>query len=183
MRLLILVFLFIPFWADAQSKGEIIFKSNCASCHTIGKGNLVGPDLEGLMERRDESWVRRFIQSSQSLLAEGDSLALALFQENNYVPMPDQLLSEEDLTAVLDYINAQTTQSSTAEVDKQMEPKATGTNNKQEKIKHSVFKNFINRPINWIFTFALLVIISVFYTLLKVIQILAEYNIRKKDES
>ena len=30
----------------AQSEGEQIFKSNCAACHTIGGGKLIGPDAK-----------------------------------------------------------------------------------------------------------------------------------------
>ena len=29
-----------------QSEGEQIFKSNCAACHTIGGGKLIGPDAK-----------------------------------------------------------------------------------------------------------------------------------------
>ena len=30
----------------AQSEGEQIFKSNCAACHLIGGGKLIGPDAK-----------------------------------------------------------------------------------------------------------------------------------------
>lgn len=176
------ILLFLPLAAVSQINGEIIFNTNCAACHTIGKGNMVGPDLEGLLDRREESWARKFIQSSQSLIAEGDSLALVLFQENNYVPMPDQLLSEDELTAVLEFIDASAMPPPIAENENQIETKALGNNKNLEKDKKSAFLDFINRPINWIFAFALLVILSVFYTLLKVIKTLAEYNIRNKIE-
>ena len=33
--------------------GQQTFQSVCVSCHTIGKGKLVGPDLAGVTERRD----------------------------------------------------------------------------------------------------------------------------------
>src|SRR3954463_8866896 len=37
-------------------RGEYLFKSRCAACHTIGKGDAVGPDLANVFERRDRAW-------------------------------------------------------------------------------------------------------------------------------
>jgi hypothetical protein len=36
-----------------------LFVAKCASCHTVGKGNRVGPDLKGAVERRGRPWVER----------------------------------------------------------------------------------------------------------------------------
>jgi cytochrome c2 len=180
MHHLIVLSLFAPFLSIAQSKGALIFKSNCASCHTISKGNLVGPDLEGLLERRNKNWLRKFIQSSQTLIAEGDTLALTLFQENNYVPMPDQLLSDDDLTAVLNYIDQPIGETSI--VQKEVIQEISGKKEKKGNSKTAIFERFVKRPINWLISFSLLVIVAGMYTLLRVITVLAEYNIRKRDE-
>lgn len=48
-----------------------------------------------------------FIKSSQSMINEGDTEAVALFEEYNRVPMPDSPLSEEQIRKVLDYIQTQ----------------------------------------------------------------------------
>ncbi|MCB0429847.1 MAG: cytochrome c, partial [Flavobacteriales bacterium] len=37
--------------SQAQPNGEEIFKANCKSCHTIGKGPLIGPDLKDVETR------------------------------------------------------------------------------------------------------------------------------------
>ena len=37
------------------------FRLNCTSCHTIGGGRLVGPDLLNVTERKDRAWLARFI--------------------------------------------------------------------------------------------------------------------------
>ena len=74
-------------WAqDAGGHGQQAFQAMCAACHTIGGGRLVGPDLQGISDRRDERWIIRFVQHSQALVQEGDSTAVALFEEFNGIP-------------------------------------------------------------------------------------------------
>lgn len=91
--------------APAQTdQGQVTFEATCAACHTIGGGRLVGPDLQGLHERRSEAWLIAFIQHSQQLVASGDSTAVALFKEYGEMPMPDQPLSAADIRQVLGYI-------------------------------------------------------------------------------
>ena len=49
-------------YVGSAEKGEEIFQGNCAGCHTIGKGTLVGPDLSGVTLRREENWLIRQIK-------------------------------------------------------------------------------------------------------------------------
>lgn len=90
---------------DAQVEaGEKIFKGTCAACHTIGGGRLVGPDLQGLHERRSEAWIISFVQHPQQTIASGDTVAKALFDEFQGFAMPDQSLSPDEIREVLAYI-------------------------------------------------------------------------------
>ncbi|MFQ5569605.1 MAG: c-type cytochrome [Rhodothermales bacterium] len=91
----------------AQDQGETLFKQTCSACHTINGGKLLGPDLAGIHTRRDEAWLIRFVQSSQSLIASGDADAVALFEEYNKLPMPDHTHSDDDVRAILRYIASQ----------------------------------------------------------------------------
>jgi len=84
--------------------GEKIFKANCAACHTVGKGKLVGPDLQGVGERHPETWMLKWIKSSKKLVKSGDAEAVRLFKENNGMPMTDQLLKDDEIKTVLAYI-------------------------------------------------------------------------------
>jgi mono/diheme cytochrome c family protein len=96
----------MPLATLAQSpadQGEEIFTNTCAVCHTIGGGNLVGPDLEGVSERRSEDWIIQFVQHSTQMVQSGDSVAVALFEEFFQVPMPDQPLTGDQIRAVLEY--------------------------------------------------------------------------------
>ena len=78
--------------------------ATCGACHSIGKGRLVGPDLKGVTERRDEAWLISFIRSSQTMVKEGDTAAINVFEAYGKIPMPDNALSEDDVKALLNYI-------------------------------------------------------------------------------
>ena len=88
---------------DAE-QGRSEFQTACAGCHTVGGGRLVGPDLQGVNERRSEQWIVRFVQHSQQLVAAGDPDAVAIFEEYNRIPMPDLPLTVEQIRDVLAYI-------------------------------------------------------------------------------
>ena len=90
------------------SQGQEIFQTSCSVCHTIGGGRLVGPDLQGVGDRRSEEWIIRFVQHSQQLVAAGDPDAVAIFNEFNQIPMPDQPLSDEQIRAIIAYTGAGT---------------------------------------------------------------------------
>ena len=102
----ILLLLIAPDSLLSQS-GEELFKLKCSPCHTVGKGKLVGPDLAGVKNRRDEAWLLKFIMSSQTVINSGDAYANQRFEEFNKVVMPDPGLSEEEIKTVLAYIDSQ----------------------------------------------------------------------------
>jgi len=75
----------------------------CGACHTIGKGKLIGPDLKGVTEKREEAWLISFIKSSQTMVNNGDPIAVQLFEEFK-IPMPDNNFTDEQVKGLLDYI-------------------------------------------------------------------------------
>jgi len=93
--------------AQSVADGEAIFGAKCAGCHSIGGGRLVGPDLKGVTAQRDREWLARFIAEPDKVLAAGDSIATTLLQEFNNVPMPNLGLSEEQVAALIAYLEAQ----------------------------------------------------------------------------
>jgi mono/diheme cytochrome c family protein len=88
----------------AQNTGEEIFKSVCAACHTIKMGRKVGPDLSEVYQLRNNEWLIRFIQSSQKFIKSGDTAAIAIYNEYNKIPMPDNKLSDVQILSIIDYI-------------------------------------------------------------------------------
>jgi len=86
--------------------GEKMFKASCSACHTIGKGKLVGPDLTGINSKRSAKWLHSFIKSSQTMVKNGDPVAVKLFNEYNKIPMPDQNLTVDQINNILAYIKS-----------------------------------------------------------------------------
>ena len=76
-----------PSLAEAQDPVDF-FKKNCASCHTIGGGDLTGPDLKDVSKRQDRDWLLRFIQNPQSMISSGDPIATELKAKYKNVVMP-----------------------------------------------------------------------------------------------
>jgi mono/diheme cytochrome c family protein len=87
--------------------GRELFDENCQSCHTIGGGALVGPDLKGVLDRRESEWVKRFIGSPDWVIAEGDPIALELLEEFNGVEMPNLSLTTEDVEIIISFMEEQ----------------------------------------------------------------------------
>jgi protein SCO1/2 len=88
----------------APDQGEYMFRTRCAACHTVGKGDSVGPDLAGLTTRREKAWVARYLHEPDKMLAEKDPVATALFEKYKNVRMPNLALSPEEIAALLGQI-------------------------------------------------------------------------------
>jgi protein SCO1/2 len=97
-------------YADAPrlnfTNGEYLFSTRCAACHTVGKGDAIGPDLLGVVGARDRAWLRRIIAVPDKLLAENDPLATALFKKYKEVQMPNLRLGEADVESIIGYMEA-----------------------------------------------------------------------------
>lgn len=85
-------------------KGEYLFKSRCTACHTVGKGDRVGPDLLNVTRLRDRAWLARYVAAPDRVLAAGDPIAKELFARYKDVRMPNLSLSAEEVDAILPYM-------------------------------------------------------------------------------
>jgi protein SCO1 len=88
--------------------GQALFIKACSSCHTIGQGDFVGPDLKGVTARRDRSWLSQFLQAPNVMRDKKDPTALALSARFPGVMMPNLGLSETDVRDLLTYLDAKT---------------------------------------------------------------------------
>jgi protein SCO1 len=93
--------------AVADKPGEALFIKACSSCHTVGKGDRVGPDLKGVSARRTRDWLNSFITRPDKVFAKKDPTAMAMLKKYRGVQMPNLGLSEQDAGDVLAYIEAQ----------------------------------------------------------------------------
>ncbi len=64
------------------------FRTSCMSCHTIGGGQLTGPDLKSVTDRKDRAWLTKFIQDPKSVIDAGDPYAADLVKAARGVVMP-----------------------------------------------------------------------------------------------
>jgi protein SCO1/2 len=93
------------------SRGEELYRTRCASCHTIGAaGNsiaalrAIGPDLGGITQQRDRAWLTRWLKEPDRMLAEKDPLATALFLKYNKLAMPNLRLNDTEVGQVLTFL-------------------------------------------------------------------------------
>ena len=89
-------------------QGQALFIKLCSNCHTVGRGDHIGPDLAGVSQRRDPVWLRNFIQTPDKMRAAKDPLALALLEKYNGVLMPNLSLVDNDAQDVIAYIENET---------------------------------------------------------------------------
>ena len=90
----------------ASSRGEDLFRSRCAACHSVGKEDGLGPGLLGVTQRRDRAWLARWIKTPDKLLAGKDPIALELFNRYKKIVMPNLKLSDADVEALIIYMEA-----------------------------------------------------------------------------
>lgn len=89
---------------QSAQEGEALFQQYCAGCHTIGGGDLAGPDLLGVAQKRDPEWLEHWLAEPDRMIADGDPIALQLLAQYNNIPMPNQNLSLQEIDALLAYL-------------------------------------------------------------------------------
>jgi protein SCO1/2 len=90
--------------ANLASQGKKLFTNRgCTTCHSIGKGTLAGPDLLGVVERRDLTWLKNWLKDPAGMLA-SDTLAQRLLAEAKGVKMPNVKLQDREIDALIHYM-------------------------------------------------------------------------------
>jgi cytochrome oxidase Cu insertion factor (SCO1/SenC/PrrC family)/mono/diheme cytochrome c family protein len=87
------------------SKGHAIFRQRCAACHAPG-GQSVGPDLRGVVARRDPRWLARWLKDPEGMLARKDPVATALLAKSGGVAMPNTGLTDAEVDDVIRFLQA-----------------------------------------------------------------------------
>ncbi len=86
------------------TRGEYLFRTRCTSCHTMGGGDLVGPDLLGVVARRDRAWLERWLKVPDQVLAEKDPLAMELYEKYDQLAMPNLELNDIDVRDLMEFM-------------------------------------------------------------------------------
>src|SRR5690242_10455188 len=92
----------------ALDDGEDLFRRRCQVCHTVGGGDSLGPDLNGVTNIRARPWLTRWIQAPDAVLAAKDPIATALYAKYKELSMPNLHLSDHDTELLIGYLEAET---------------------------------------------------------------------------
>ena len=84
--------------------GEDLFRSRCESCHSIGRGDKLGPDLLGVTQRRERAWLVRWIMEPDVMLKEKDPIAMVLYEKYDKILMPNIRLTQGNAENLVTYI-------------------------------------------------------------------------------
>jgi mono/diheme cytochrome c family protein len=105
-----LAFLLMSIFASTSfAQGvEEFFQTNCKSCHTIGGGPLIGPDLKNATDRQDREWLVEFMLDPQAMIHARDPYALKLQKEaKDIVMITVPGMTEALANSLLDLIEAE----------------------------------------------------------------------------
>lgn len=89
-----------------KSRGDYLFKTRCAACHTIGGGDKLGPDLANVVASRPRAWLQRWIKEPDKMIEEGDPLALELKARYRNLPMPNFNFGDVEVDSLIEYMSA-----------------------------------------------------------------------------
>jgi mono/diheme cytochrome c family protein len=85
-------------------QGKALYTSKgCNGCHTIGKGKSAGPDLKGIVAKRDGTWLRQWLKDSPAM-AKTDALAKQIVAEHNGMVMPKMGLTDTQVEHIIAYL-------------------------------------------------------------------------------
>jgi len=85
-------------------QGRYVFTNRgCNTCHRIGGGKLIGPDLADVATRRSERWLAVWLKDPAAIVAKDPELQ-TWAREFGGIIMPDQNLDDEEINALIAYM-------------------------------------------------------------------------------
>ena len=88
---------------ELAALGEGLFQSKgCIACHTIGRGRLTGPDLEGVADRREYGWITAMMMNPDSM-TKADPIAKLLLAEY-MTPMLSLAVTASEARAIYEHL-------------------------------------------------------------------------------
>ena len=100
--------------------GERLFRTRCRTCHSIAGSRpegALGPDLLGVTDRRDLTWLLNWLRAPDQMLRKKDPIAMALAAEYNYLPMPNMRLNQQEAMDIIVYIENESRWISTSQLN------------------------------------------------------------------
>lgn len=123
MKFLIIVLsLILSLSSFAKWSAEKEFKTNCATCHSIGYGDvdakgkkLQGPDLASVSKRRKMDWIIKFVKYPTGMIEgdeeeegyeKADPIAKKVYAAYKPAMMSEQELEDDQIKAIIKYIDS-----------------------------------------------------------------------------
>ena len=117
-------------------RGEQIFRTRCASCHSITGNELagaLGPDLLGVTLKREPQWLLDWLKAPDQMLKKKDPIAMALYKQYNNLAMPNMRLNKEEALSLLDYMANETQRITGEQLESIEQPAEAATSASQAK--------------------------------------------------
>ena len=92
--------------SDATAGSLVWRDKGCGGCHGFGRV-LAGPDIAGVMERRDNDWLRKWLKETNAML-QNDPQAIAMLKDWKGVRMPQIRLTDRQIDALFAYFATET---------------------------------------------------------------------------
>jgi len=93
----------VPQVVGAEAGRDVFVTRGCNSCHGVGTGTVIGPDLKGVGARRDPDWLRRWLADPAATIRAYPDLQTWPAKYGNIV-MPNQNLSTQEIEALVHYL-------------------------------------------------------------------------------
>ena len=90
----------------AQFGAQVFRNKGCDMCHGFGR-TVSGPDLAGIMERRDPAWTKRWLQETRAML-ESDAQAQDMLKQWKGYKMPQIKLSDREVDGLFHFFAQET---------------------------------------------------------------------------
>ena len=70
-------------------------------------GELLGPDLLGVTQKRDPAWLARWLAEPEKMLEEKDPIVMELYAQFNEMPMPNMQLNRAEVASLLEFMETE----------------------------------------------------------------------------
>lgn len=93
-----------PATTEEGKQGRYVFMNRgCNTCHRVGGGNLIGPDLAGVTQRRNDQWLVAWLKDPAAMVAKTPDLQTWSHDFGDII-MPNQNLSDDDAKNLIAYM-------------------------------------------------------------------------------
>jgi mono/diheme cytochrome c family protein len=93
-----------PATGALAEQGRYVFGNRgCNTCHRVGGGALIGPDLLGVAQHRDDRWLSAWLKNPAAVVAQDPKLE-SWPHEFGDIIMPNQNLNDDEIKALIAYM-------------------------------------------------------------------------------